>query len=67
MNTEQNKALVRNFLNELDKGIDAVDRFFSPDCLAYLPGTASPTDTEGLKSFYRYASCRLSRFTAHYY
>ncbi len=51
MNTEQNKAVMRNFLIELDKGIDAVDRFFSPDCLVYLPGTVSPTNREGLKAF----------------
>jgi predicted ester cyclase len=51
MNSEQNKALVRNFLIELDKGLDAVDRFFSSDCLAYLPGTVSPTNREGLKAF----------------
>lgn len=51
MNTEHNKALMRNFLIELDKGLDAVDRFFSPDCLVHLPGTVSPTDREGLKAF----------------
>jgi len=51
MNTEQNKALVQNFLVELDRGIDAVDRFFSFDCVAHLPGMASPTGRDGLKAF----------------
>jgi predicted ester cyclase len=51
MNTEQNKALLRDFLTELDQGLDAVDRFFSPDCLAHLPGALVPTDREGLKVF----------------
>jgi predicted ester cyclase len=51
MNTEHNKALIRNFLLELDKGLDAVDRFFSPDCLVHLPGTEGPTDRGGLKAF----------------
>jgi predicted ester cyclase len=51
LNTEQNKALIRNFLIELDKGLDAVDRFFSPDCLVHLPGTVSPSNREGLKAF----------------
>ena len=51
MNTEHKKALMRNFLIELDKGLDAVDRFFSPDCLVHLPGTVSPTDRKGLKAF----------------
>jgi predicted ester cyclase len=51
MDTEQNKALIRSFLVELDKGLDAVDRFFSPDCLVHLPGTPSPTNREGFKAF----------------
>jgi predicted ester cyclase len=51
MNTEQNKALIRNFLIELDKGLDAVDRFFSPDCLVHLPGAVSPANREGFKAF----------------
>ncbi len=46
MNTEQNKALMRQFLVELDKGLDAVERFFSPDCLIHLPGIVSATDDQ---------------------
>jgi predicted ester cyclase len=51
VNTGQNKALMRDFLTELDKGLEAVDRFFSPDCLARLPGALIPTDRKGLKAF----------------
>ncbi len=52
MNKEHNKTLMRDFLIELDNnGPDAIDRFFSPDCLAYLPGTQDPTGREGFKGF----------------
>ena len=51
MDTENNKALIRSFLVELDKGLDAVDRFFSHDCLIHLPGSVSPTNREGFKAF----------------
>jgi predicted ester cyclase len=51
MNLEQNKAIMRNFLIEIDKDLDAIDRFFAPDCLAHLPGSVSPTSREGFKAF----------------
>lgn len=51
MDEEQNKALIRDFLIELDKDLDAIDHFFSPNCVAHLPGTEDPTDREGFKAF----------------
>jgi predicted ester cyclase len=51
MDEEQNKALIRDFLIELDNGLDAIDHFFSPHCVAHLPGTEDPTDREGFKAF----------------
>lgn len=51
MSTEHNKSLIRDFLIELDNGQDAVNHFFSPDCLAYLPGNESPTNRDGFTAF----------------
>jgi len=47
----ENKAIVRDFLNRLDKNSAAIDDFFSADCQAYLPGSPLPTDREGFKRF----------------
>jgi predicted ester cyclase len=49
--TEENKAFVRRFLMELDKDLSAVDEFFSPDCVAHLPGSPGPANREGFKQF----------------
>jgi predicted ester cyclase len=51
MNLEQNKGIIHDFLIEIDRGSDAVDRFFSPNCMVHLPGSLSPTDREGFKAF----------------
>jgi predicted ester cyclase len=48
---EPNKAFVTRFLKELDKDLTAVDEFFSPNCLAHLPGSSEPTNREGFKHF----------------
>jgi predicted ester cyclase len=48
---DQNKNLMRSFLEELDKNLTAIDRFLSPNCLAHLPGNPEPTDREGFKQF----------------
>lgn len=48
---DKNKALVRAFLNELDKNVTALDGFFTPDCRAHIPGSPSPTDRNGFKQF----------------
>ncbi|WP_051409320.1 ester cyclase [Syntrophorhabdus aromaticivorans] len=46
-----NKAILEHFLKELDEGIDAVDKFFSPVCSAYLPGNTLPVNRDGFKQF----------------
>ena len=51
MTTDQNKHVMRGFLEELDKDRAAIDTFFSPSCLAHLPGKPEPTDREGFKHF----------------
>jgi len=47
----ENKALVQRFLKHLDRDIRAIDEFFAPRCLAYLPGNNLPLDREGFKQF----------------
>ncbi len=47
----ENKAIVKDFLSQLDKTVTAIDDFFSPGCQAYLPGNPLPTDREGFKGF----------------
>jgi steroid delta-isomerase-like uncharacterized protein len=49
--TEENKASIRRFLMELDKDLSAVGEFFSPDCVAHLPGSHGPANREGFKQF----------------
>ncbi len=51
MTTDENKALAKVFLEELDKNISAIEEFFSPDCPAHLPGFPCPTDREGFVQF----------------
>jgi predicted ester cyclase len=50
MTADQNKAVVRIFLEKLDKNISAIEEFFIPDCPARLPGIP-PTDREGFRQF----------------
>jgi predicted ester cyclase len=51
MTIDQNKGFMRSFLEELDKQRTAIDTFFSPSCLAHLPGNPQPTNREGFKQF----------------
>ncbi len=51
MAVDQNKTIICSFLAELDKRLTAIDEFFTPDCLAHLPGSPEPTDREGFKQF----------------
>jgi predicted ester cyclase len=51
MTIDPNKGFMRSFLEELDKQRTAIDTFFSPSCLAHLPGNPEPTDREGFKHF----------------
>jgi steroid delta-isomerase-like uncharacterized protein len=51
LNIEQNKTVMRNFLIELDKSTDAIERFFASDCMAHLPGSDSPVSRDGFKAF----------------
>lgn len=46
-----NKAIIRRFLEGLDKNLTAIDEFFTPNCLAYLPGSLESTDRDGFKQF----------------
>lgn len=51
MTTDQSKAVVRLFLEELDKSQSAIDDFFTADCLAHLPGNSEPSNREGFRQF----------------
>jgi predicted ester cyclase len=51
MITDQNKAIMRSFLRELDKDRNAIDTFFSPTSLMHLPGNFQRTNLEGFKEF----------------
>jgi len=51
MTISQNKGVMRSFLEELDKDLTAINKFFSPTCLAHLPGNPEPTDRQGFKDF----------------
>ncbi len=45
------KAVVRTFLERLDKDLSAIDDFLSADCLASLPGNSDPTNRDGFRQF----------------
>jgi predicted ester cyclase len=47
----KNKAMMQHFLKGLDEDIGTIDKFLSPDCRAYLPGSNLPVDREGFKKF----------------
>jgi predicted ester cyclase len=49
--TDQNKAIIRSFLDKLDKDITAIEEFFTADCTAHLPGFPEPTNREGFRQF----------------
>lgn len=51
MSTEENKAIVRRFFEEiLNKGNMAVaDELFAPNYRFHFPGAPEPTDSEGMK------------------
>jgi predicted ester cyclase len=51
MGMNQNKNLMRSFLEELDKNLAAIDAFLSPSCRTHLPGNPEPTDRAGFKEF----------------
>ncbi len=51
MTTDQNKAVVRSFLERLDKDLSAIEDFFIANCLANLPGNPDPTNREGFRQF----------------
>jgi predicted ester cyclase len=51
MTTVQNKAIVRIFLERLDKDLSAIEDFIIADCLANLPGNPDPTNREGFRKF----------------
>jgi predicted ester cyclase len=45
------KAIVRTFLERLDKDLSAIDDFLIADCLANLPGNPDPTNRDGFRQF----------------
>jgi len=51
MTTDHNKAIVRIFLERLDKDLSVIDDFFIADGLANLPGNSDPTNREGFRQF----------------
>ena len=52
MSTEENKALVRRFIEEFDGGNLAVmDELIAPDALLHYPGGVDVRGPEGLKEF----------------
>jgi predicted ester cyclase len=51
LDQNQNKAIMRRFLTELDKNLAAIDAFLSPSCRTHLPGNPDPTDRAGFKEF----------------
>ena len=51
MSTEQNKLLIRRFLEKLDKNLTGVDDLCEAEFVAHLPGSTKPTDREGFKQF----------------
>ena len=57
---EQNKNLVRRYLEEIDKGnIDIIDKVYSPDCRIYFPGNFEPLSREEMKE-------RITSFFKHF-
>jgi ketosteroid isomerase-like protein len=47
---EQNKEIVRHYLEEIDKGnIDIMDEIISDDCQIYFPGSLEPLSCEEMK------------------
>ena len=51
MTTDHNKAVMRIFLERLDKDLSAIEDFIIADCLANLPGNPDPTNREGFRKF----------------
>jgi steroid delta-isomerase-like uncharacterized protein len=55
MSLEENKAVVRRFVEEMQNqhNLDLIDELFSPDFIDYS-GRAEPPTIEGVKSFFAY-------------
>jgi predicted ester cyclase len=49
--TEQNKTIVRAFIEGLSADLAAIDAVCSPGLVAHLPGNPAPADREGFKAF----------------
>jgi predicted SnoaL-like aldol condensation-catalyzing enzyme len=61
MSTEDNKALVRRYIEKLDKGNMAViDELISPNYIDHNPGPGEQADREGLKQFFTEAVVAFS-------
>ncbi len=60
MSTEEHKALVRRYLEAIDRGdLAALDEILSPDFRYHLPGSPEPLDRAGHRHFLTtfYAAC----------
>jgi steroid delta-isomerase-like uncharacterized protein len=51
VSTEQNKALVSQFLKELDERLRIIDEVCAPQFVAHIPGGSQPIDREGFRQF----------------
>ena len=53
MSTEDNKAIVRRYIEELDKGnVAVIDELMSPNYVDHNAGPGEQPDREGLKQYY---------------
>jgi len=52
MSTEENKALVRRYIEELDKGDMAImEKYFATNCVYHSPGGEAIRGIDGLKKY----------------
>jgi predicted ester cyclase len=54
MSTEENKAIVRRFWEEIFKGnLDVIDELVSPDYVQYMPEKTNAFGSKGLKAMFQ--------------
>lgn len=51
MTTEQNKALISQFLKGLDENLSIIDEVCATQFVAHIPGSAQPINREGFRQF----------------
>jgi predicted ester cyclase len=63
MSTEENKAIVRRFWEEVNRGnLDVVDELVSPDYVQYLPYLTNAFGSQGLKAMLRQTHTSLTEW-----